>query len=119
AGAVVAIVRMVLVEVTMITRTWRGWTATEADGDAYVEFLRQSVFPGLAAIAGFRGATVLRRRVGDEVEFVVLTQFESREAVARFAGDGLEQAVIEPEARALLSRFDGRVALYDTVFDGR
>jgi hypothetical protein len=36
--------------------------------------------------------------VDDAIELVVLTLWESMEAVRRFAGGKLEKAVIEPEA---------------------
>ena len=50
-----------------------------------------------------------------EVEFVTVTMFSSYDAVRSFAGDDYERAVLEPEAKKLLSRFDERVAHYDTV----
>ena len=55
-----------------------------------------------------RGAELLRRDAGDEVAFVTISRFESMEAVQAFAGEDYERAVIEPEARALLSRHDER-----------
>jgi len=46
---------------------------------------------------------------------VTLTLFESIEAVRAFAGADHEVAVVSPEARALLSRFDERSAHFDVV----
>jgi hypothetical protein len=46
---------------------------------------------------------------------VTLTLFESLEAVRAFAGTDHEVAVVPPEARALLSRFDERSAHFDVV----
>lgn len=101
----------------MITRVWSGTTATVGDGDAYECLLRENVLPGIRRVAGFLGATVLRRDVPDGVEFVVLTRFESLDAVRRFAGPEYHVPVIEPEARALLARWDERAAHYDTTFE--
>jgi heme-degrading monooxygenase HmoA len=98
----------------MISRIWHGWT-TPADADAYEQLLRSEILPGIGRIEGFLGAYVLRREAGDEVEFVTITQFESLDAVRAFAGDDYETAVIVPEARRLLARFDERSAHYDTV----
>ena len=98
---------------------WRGWTASVADGDAYERFFRERVIPDLQGVEGFLGATLLRRRVGEGVELVVLTRFESLDAVRRFAGADIETPVIEPEARALLSHFEERAAHYETVVDER
>ena len=100
----------------MISRLWHGWTKRE-NADAYEELLRSEVLPGIHRVKGFKGAQVLRRDVKDkdEVEFVTLTLFDSLEAVKEFAGEDYEVAVILPEARKLLSRFDARSAHYETV----
>ena len=50
-------------------------------------------------------ARTLRRTNPSAVD---VTRFESYDAVRAFAGEDYEQAVIEPEARALLSRHDER-----------
>jgi heme-degrading monooxygenase HmoA len=97
----------------MIARLWHGWTAP-ADGDAYEALLRTTVLPGIQRVAGYEGAYVLRREAaqGAEVEFIVLTLFDSWDAVRAFAGPEYETAVISPEAHQLLSRFDTRAAHY-------
>ena len=100
----------------MISRLWHGWTKRE-NADAYEELLRSEVLPGIHRVKGFKGAHLLRRDVKDkdEVEFVTLTVFDSLDAVKEFAGEDYEVAVILPEARKLLSRFDARSAHYETV----
>ena len=54
-------------------------------------------------------------KIKDEVEFVTLTMFDSMAAVKEFAGGDHGVAVILPEARKLLVRFDARSAHYETV----
>jgi antibiotic biosynthesis monooxygenase (ABM) superfamily enzyme len=66
-------------------------------------------------IQGFRGAEILRRREGSEVAFVTLTRFDSIDAIRAFAGDEYEVPVLEPEALALLSRYEDRAAHFDTA----
>jgi heme-degrading monooxygenase HmoA len=51
------------------------------------------------------------------VEVTVLTFWDSEEAVARFAGDAPERAVVEPEARAQLTSFDERVTHHQVMLD--
>jgi antibiotic biosynthesis monooxygenase (ABM) superfamily enzyme len=97
----------------LITRLWRGWTALE-DAQAYADFLLGSLFPSMREIDGFVDADVLRRREGDEVTFVTLTRFDSLEAIRAFAGDDYEVPVLEPEALALLSRYDERATHFET-----
>jgi heme-degrading monooxygenase HmoA len=100
----------------VIARVWRGWTTRE-NADPYQELLGTTVLPGIDRVRGFRGAELLRRDVGDEVEFMTVTRFDSLDAVREFAGDDYEQAVISDEAHRLLARFDERVALYEIAFE--
>lgn len=102
----------------MIARLWHGWTRP-ANADAYEALLRTRVLPHIHALEGCQGGYLLRRDAGEEVEFVVLTLFASLDAVRAFAGEAYEVAVVPPEARALLSRFDGTVKHFDTRIDPR
>ena len=97
----------------MITRLWRGWTARE-NADAYERFLLTDLFPSMRDIPGFRGADVLRRDDHGEVAFVTLTRFDTLDAIRAFAGDDYEIPVLEPTARALLSRYDQRAQHFAT-----
>ena len=65
-------------------------------------------------IPGFRGADVLRRDELGEVAFVTLTRFDTLDAIRAFAGDEYETPVLEPTARALLSRHEDRAQHFDT-----
>ena len=68
---------------------------------------------GDGALAGHRGALVLRRVDGGEVEITVLTLWASLEAVHEFAGPDASVAVVEPEARAALTTFDTRAVHFE------
>jgi heme-degrading monooxygenase HmoA len=100
----------------MISRIWHGWT-THENADAYEALLRHEVFDGIAAraIAGYHGIHLLRRELETETEFVTVMWFDSLDAVAVFAGEDYETAVVPPKARALLARFDARSAHYDVL----
>jgi antibiotic biosynthesis monooxygenase (ABM) superfamily enzyme len=98
----------------MIVRVFHGWTAPD-HAELYEEFVLETIFPEMREIAGCVGAELARRVVGDEVEFLVITRFESLDAVRRFAGHDYERAVVEPQARELLLRFDEFSAHYETV----
>ena len=75
------------------------------------------MFPSIRRVSGFVGADLLRRDDGEETAFITITRFESLESVRAFAGDDYEQAVIEPEAQALLSRHDDRSQHYDVAIE--
>jgi heme-degrading monooxygenase HmoA len=96
----------------VITRVWRGW-ASGSGADRYQHHYETAVLPELRAIPGFRGARLLRRLDGELTEFVSLTDFDDLDAVRAFAGDDPGVAVVAPEARAVLVRFEERVAHYE------
>jgi heme-degrading monooxygenase HmoA len=98
----------------MIVRTWRGY-AEASRRHAYPEHFRANVRPGLEAVAGFLGASLLARDLGEEVEFLVVTRWRAMEAVRSFAGEEAERAVVEPEAVAALVRFDSCVQHYEVL----
>lgn len=100
-----------------IARIWRGVAATSSNADAYERHVTKTVFPSLAGIPGHRGAQVLRRVVGSGIEFLVITRWESMEAVRRFAGDKADVAVVEPAARAVLSEYDDFVFHYEISYE--
>jgi heme-degrading monooxygenase HmoA len=73
------------------------------------------VRPKLEALSGFGGLHLLRRRDSAEVEFQVLTLWNSMEDIRAFAGPDPERAVVEPEAEAALVRFDASVRHYEVL----
>lgn len=94
--------------------------ATAEKAKAYCSFFRDTLTPELRKIEGHRGALVLSRptRRGD-VKITVLTFWESMDAIAKFAGEKPTRAVVEPEARALLSDFDDEVTHHTVEVDTR
>lgn len=101
----------------MIGRVWRGFTLV-ADADAYVAHLQRATLPALKTIAGHRASYVLRRASGGAVEFVVITLWDSLDAVCSFAGDDPEVAVVPTEARQLLTAYDERAVHYEVALGG-
>jgi heme-degrading monooxygenase HmoA len=92
----------------MIVRRWCG-IASVANAEAYPGHLRDVVQPALAQLTGFQGVYLLARQVEDEVEYIVLTLWDSMDAIRQFAGEESDRAVVEPEAQAVLLRFDAQV----------
>jgi heme-degrading monooxygenase HmoA len=98
----------------MILRMWRAQSTVEKAGE-YIRHATTKVFPALHAIEGHRGAYLLRHTRGDTVELVVLTLWESMNAVRKFAGAEPNRAVVEPDARAVLTSFDDFVTHFDVI----
>ncbi len=98
----------------MISRIWHGWT-TPGNADKYEAMLKEEIFVEIQNrhIRGFKGIQLLRRKVGEEVEFVTIMVFDSPDAVKDFAGEDYESAVVPKKARAVLSHFDERSQHYE------
>jgi heme-degrading monooxygenase HmoA len=102
----------------MISRIWHGWT-THKNAPKYEALLKDEIFVGIQnrGIHGFRGIQLLRRDIGQEVEFVTIMTFNSLESVREFAGEDYEVTVVPEKARAILARFDERSQHYEIVTD--
>ena len=98
----------------MILREWRA-TATRSNADAYPIHFRDNVVPELRLVAGFAGAQLSRRELDDKVEFLVLTRWQSLDAIRAFAGADMGKAVVEPNAVAALIEFDKTVRHYQVL----
>jgi len=100
----------------MIARTWRG-RATTAKAHDYHRHFTTEVVPNLKSIAGHKGAYLLRRDVGGEVEFLAVTLWDSLETIKAFSGADPQAAHIEPQGRAALSDFDEFARHYEIAVD--
>jgi heme-degrading monooxygenase HmoA len=100
----------------MIARTWQGATKAE-DADAYLEYLNQTGLLEYQRTEGNRGVLALRRIVDDRAEFLLVTLWESEEAIRRFAGDRPEKAVFYPDDERFLIERGERVSHYEVVYD--
>jgi heme-degrading monooxygenase HmoA len=100
--------------VEMVIREWRGRASLE-QATAYPKHFHDHVVPELRKLRGFVGAQLSRRGLDDKIEFLVLTRWQSLDAVRAFAGADLERAVVEPGAVAALVDFDATVRHYDVV----
>ena len=98
----------------MIIREWRGRTEVSR-ADAYVLHFRNVVMPELQRVPGFLGAYLSRHALDNVLEYVVLTRWESMDAIRAFAGAVPEKAVVEPGAVAALSSYDATVRHYEVI----
>lgn len=88
----------------MIARIWRG-TVRESDQDAYYDYLQKTGLHEYAETPGNRGVFTLRRVAEGKCEFLLLTLWDSWDAIRAFAGPDCEKAVYYPEDdRFLLDR---------------
>jgi heme-degrading monooxygenase HmoA len=97
-----------------LARIWRGATTAE-DADAYLAYLHETGIPEYRRTPGNLGVIVLRRVVDGRAEFLLLTMWESEDAIRRFAGDEMGRAVFYPEDDRFLIARDERVDHYEVL----
>jgi heme-degrading monooxygenase HmoA len=97
-----------------LARIWRGATRA-ADADVYLAYLHETGISEYRRTPGNRGVTVLRRIVDGRAEFLLMTLWESEDAVRRFAGDDIGRAVFYPEDDRFLIARDERVEHYEVL----
>lgn len=102
----------------MIARIWRGFALPER-ADDYVKHLQTSVLPELRQIDGFQQVCLMRQDTPEAVEFVVITLWESMDAIRKFAGENAEIAVVAPAAQALFREYDSTVKHFEVVLNTR
>jgi len=98
----------------MIARIWRGY-ANQENAPLYEAMLKEEIFSGIEKklIRGFIDIQLLVRNLDKEVEFVTIMRFDSLDSVKEFAGQDYEKAVIYPDAKPLLLRYDERSQHYE------
>jgi len=102
----------------MIARIWRGVTR-EADAEAYRDYLERTGLAEYRATSGNRGVHVLLKRAAGRAEWLLLTYWESWDAIRRFAGDDVEKAVFYPEDDRFLIERGERVEHFEVVMAHR
>ena len=80
---------------------WRG-TVRAADKDVYYEYLKKTGLKEYAETPGNKGVHTLRRMANGQCEFLLLTLWESWDAIKAFAGPQYEKAVYYPEDEQFL-----------------
>jgi heme-degrading monooxygenase HmoA len=98
----------------IVARIWRGATRAE-DADRYLEYLRETGLADYARTPGHRSSITLRRTRDGRAEFLLLTLWESMDAVRAFAGDDPERAVFYSEDDRYLVERDEHVTHYEVV----
>ena len=80
----------------MIVRTWHGRTRL-SDGDDYESFMKKRAAPDYGSVEGLQELFFTRRDEGDVSHFLLITVWDTLEAVKKFAGDDPGVAKYYPE----------------------
>ena len=98
----------------MIARIWKGETL-ESKADQYFEFLKATGIKDYQETKGNQGVLVLRRVSEGRAEFILLSLWESWDAIRAFAGDEVEKAFYYPEDPEYLLSMEPRVDHYKVL----
>ena len=98
----------------MIARMWHGAVPRDK-ADAYLLYLKRTGVSGLRATPGNRGVSLLRQDEGATSHFLVISYWDSREAIRAFAGDDPEAARYYPEDADYLLELEPRVTHYEVL----
>ena len=100
----------------MIVRIWHG-RVEAAKADEYAEFMRQRAVPDYASVAGLKKLLFLRRIEAGAAHFMLITHWDSMQAVRKFAGERPEKAKYYPEDEGYLLEKEETSALYEVFYD--
>lgn len=98
----------------MIARVWYGRTRAE-HLEEYTRYMERTGVVHHRETPGNRASMILRRVDGDEAEFIVLSLWDSLEAIKSFAGDDPEVAIYFPEDEKFLLAKEPRVLHYEVA----
>jgi heme-degrading monooxygenase HmoA len=97
----------------MITRIWHGRT-TAAKSDEYLKLMRTVAISDYRSIPGNKGAYALRRIEDDTAHFLMVTFWESEDAIRAFAGDDIRVAKYYDFDKSFLLEMEPTSSHYET-----
>lgn len=98
----------------MIARTWHGVTDVSKASE-YLDYLKKTGVAEYQKTEGNRGVYVLQRVDRDWAHFLLLTFWESEEAIKRFAGPEIEKAIYYAEDEKFLRELEPTVTHYEVL----
>jgi heme-degrading monooxygenase HmoA len=98
----------------MIARIWHGVTPG-SKAEQYLVYLNETGIPDYRATEGNQGVYVLRRIEESRAHFLLLTLWESLDAIKQFAGPDFEKARYYPEDDEYLLERELTVDHYEVV----
>ena len=98
----------------MIARQWIGETR-ESDAEVYGKYLEETGVNEIRTTKGNRGVWLLRRLQDGKAQFIVLSLWDSVEAIKKFAGPDYEQARYYSEDNKFLLGLDPLVRHYEVL----
>ena len=102
----------------MIVRMWHGRVET-SKADKYAEFMKERAAPDYSSVRGLKKLMFLRSAEADVTHFLLITHWDSMEAVKKFAGEHPEKAKYYPEDDDFLLEKEETTALYEMFYESK
>ncbi len=98
----------------MIARIWKG-VAERSKADVFLDYMMKTGVKDYRLKEGNRGVYVLRRNGKKRVEFLMISLWDSVNAIRKFAGEEIERASYYPEDEKLLIRLEPKVKHFEVL----
>jgi heme-degrading monooxygenase HmoA len=98
----------------MIARAWHGMVPEDL-AEEYLDYVKRTGVPGLGSTPGNLGVMVFRRLEQGHAHFLLISFWQSFEAISRFAGSEVERARYYPDDEKYLIELEPTVTHYDLV----
>ena len=98
----------------MISRNWTGIAKKERARE-YILHLQNDTFKKLEKIKGFLNSRILYRDMEEGTAFLIITEWESIEAIKKFAGEDYNLAVVPQLVKEMMIRYEHKVNHYQII----
>ncbi len=100
----------------MIVRMWHGMVEA-SKAQEYAEFMKERAVPDYSSVDGLKKLLFLKDVKADVAHFLLVTHWDSMEAVKKFAGENPEKAKYYPEDDDYLLEKEETSALYQVFYE--
>ena len=102
----------------MIVRMWHGMVEA-SKAEEYAEFMQERAVPDYSSVDGLKKLLFLKDVRADVAHFLLVTHWDSMEAVRKFAGENPEKAKYYPEDDDYLLEKEETSALYQVFYESK
>ena len=97
-----------------IARIWKG-VAERSKADVFLDYMMKTGVKDFRLKEGNRGVYVLRRNGKKRVEFLMVSLWDSVNAIRKFAGEEIDRASYYPEDEKLLVKLEPKVKHFEVL----
>jgi heme-degrading monooxygenase HmoA len=98
----------------MIARIWKG-VAERSKADVFLDYMMKTGVKDFRLKKGNRGVYVLRRNGKKRVEFLMISLWDSVNAIRKFAGEEIDRASYYPEDEKFLVKLEPKVKHFEVL----